>query len=105
MSLTLPQGKVDKQKLAAYKRYWSVVATIQGELNSKWIHTNLKDGEVAADAKLAQGTVQRFRQWGRGAGRTSYSYFHGPNITTVIGIADVLDIDIVAQPRKPNGRR
>jgi hypothetical protein len=30
----------------------------------------------------------------------TYSLFHGPAFTTIVGIADALDLDIVIQPRR-----
>lgn len=103
MNLTMPKKAASKGKLAAYKRHWNAIANIQGELNSQWIHLNRRDGEVAEKAQLSLGTVQRFRQWGRGQGRMFYSYFHGPTATTIVGIAAALDLELVV--RKRNGAR
>ena len=104
LDLRLPKKKHAKEKLNAYKRHWAAIAVIQGELNSQWIHQGISDGGVASNSQLCVGTVRRFRQWGRGSGKQAYSYFHGPNFTTVIGIADALDLDIKVVPRKKNGK-
>ena len=93
-----------RAKLQAYKKYWKVVGSIQDELNRAYIHYETTIGEVANDAQLSYGTVHRFLHRGRIGKRQvrAYSYFHGPSATTLIGVADALECDLILKPR--NGR-
>lgn len=103
MNLSLPKRKATRQKLAAYKRHWKGVRQVQDQFSSKWIHLKVNVAAVAEEAQLGHGTVKRFLHFGKGNGAKSYSYFHGPNFTTIIGIADALDLEFKIQPKR-NGK-
>ena len=106
-----------KAKLKAYKRHWQSVTAIQDELSRQYIHENLSIGDVATDSYLCYTTVKRFFQRGRIGTKMGYSLFHGPSITTIVGIAGVIGCKLEvtrparAVPRsqrilnKPNGAR
>ena len=106
-----------KAKLSAYKQHWKSVTAIQDELSRQYIHEALSIGDVAADAYLCHTTVKRFFQRGRIGTKMGYSLFHGPSITTIVGIAGVIGCRLeVTRPsqttrriqrilNKPNGAR
>jgi hypothetical protein len=100
LNLDMPKRKHTKEKLQAYKRHWDAISRVQDEFNSRWIHEGASDTAVSRDSQISHGTVRRFRQWGRGAGKTSYSYFHGPAATTIFGIADALGLEIKIVPKR-----
>lgn len=94
-----------RQKIRAYKRHWAVVHSIQEEMWAQYIHQGLKLNEVATEAQLTFSTTKRFLHYGRGNGKMGYSFFHGPALTTVVGISGALGLDLKLEKRKPNGGR
>lgn len=104
-ALLPPKRRASKQKLEAYRRHWTAIGRIQDEFNSAWIHLGIKDAEVAEDSQVSYRTVRRFRQWGRGNGAQTYSYFHGPAATTIFGIADALGLELKLQPKRSPNRK
>jgi DNA-binding phage protein len=62
------------------------------------INLDLKLGDVAKEAQLGPTTVSRFFHRGKGGGKTGYSLFHGPNFTTVVGIARALGMELRVTP-------
>lgn len=91
------------QKLKAYRQHWRAIASIQDEMWTQYIHQGLSLREVKEDAMLAHATVKRFFHRGKGNGKMGYSLFHGPTMTTVIGIAGAIGLELKLQPKKPNG--
>lgn len=105
ISLHLPKGprKYSKQKLSAYKRHWAGVRKVQDEFSSQYIHEGLKLQEIVDESQISRATVARFFHFGQGNGKMGYSYFHGPAVTTIFGIADALGLEFKLQ--RKNGKR
>lgn len=100
ISLHLPKNsKHTRAKLSAYKRHWKGVRTIRDEFYKQYIHEGLKISEVVNESQISYPTVKRFFQNGNEKG---YSYFHGPAVTTIFGIADALGLDVIV--KKKNGK-
>ena len=111
MRLVMPKGRkepkkgddVEKwQKLQAYKRHWNAVSDVADEFNKQFIHEGLSIGEVASDSRISWTTVRRFLHLG---GPKGYSYYHGPHVTTVFGIAEALDLKFQLVPKGGPPRR
>lgn len=103
ISLHLPRNsKHTRAKLSAYKKHWKGVRAVQDEFSSQYIHEKLSIQRIVDDSQISRATVARFFHFGRGNGKLGYSYFHGPAVTTIFGIADVLGLEFKLQ--KKNGR-
>jgi hypothetical protein len=101
--LHLPKNsKHNSAKLKAYKRHWASVRSIQDEFSRQYIHENLNIKRVVERSQVGRQTVKRFMQFGRSTGKLGYSYFHGPTVTTIFGIADALGLNLKLE--KKNGR-
>lgn len=88
---------MSKRKLAARKRYWEMVQSVQDELSAAVIHDREHLNNVAEEAQLADATVRRFFHFG---GAKGYSWLHGPYATTIFGIADAIGFDVKITRRK-----
>ncbi|RPJ38505.1 MAG: hypothetical protein EHM35_04410 [Planctomycetaceae bacterium] len=88
-----------KAKLNAYKRHWKTVWGVRDELTKQYIHDKIRLSSVSEEAQLNFQTVRRFFRAGKGNGRYGYSLFHGPNMTTVIGIASAIGMEITLVPK------
>ncbi len=97
--LNPPKGKHTKEKLNAYKKHWAMIAGVRDKLSDAYIHENIKLGKIAVDAEITFGTVKRFFEFGKGHGKLTYSYFHGPSAPTVFGIASAIGYDLVLKKR------
>lgn len=93
-----------RAKLAAYRRHWKGVERIQDEFSRQYIHEKLSLKDVVEESYLCRATVKRFFHRGRGNGRMTYSLFHGPSITTILGIASALDLELKVVHKKLNGK-
>src|SRR5262249_20441982 len=91
-------------KHRAYKSHWKKIRSVQDELSRQYIHTGMRLGTVSEEAQLSSATVSRFFHFGKYGKHTGYSLFAGPSITTVVGIADAIGLE-VNFTRKPNGHR
>src|SRR5689334_10090798 len=98
--------KPSKQKLNAYKRHWVRVRRIQDEFSRQYIHEGLNFTEVTDKSQISRSTVLRFFHFGRSTKYKGYSLFHGPAITTILGIASALDLELklVKKNGKGNGK-
>lgn len=103
LKLNPPKGNFAKAKLTAYKQHWRMIAGVRDELSTAYIHDGLSISKLATEAQLARATAQRFFEFGKGGGRLTYSYFHGPAATTVFGIASALGLELKLV--KKNGAR
>jgi len=101
--LNSPKSKHSKEKRAAYKRHWQGVARVRDLLSDAYIHEGVSLGQVAKDAEIGHDTLKRFFEFGKGQGKLTYSYFHGPAVTTVFGIAGALGYEVTMTKKK--GRR
>ena len=90
-------------KKKAYRNHWRKIRTVQDELSRQYIHTGLRLGEVSAEAQLSHATVARFFHFGRYGKHTGYRLFAGPSITTIVGIADAIGLQMQFV-RRPNGK-
>lgn len=88
-----------RRKLLAYRRHWRMVWSMRDELSRQYIHENVKLGRVADDAQLSYATVHRFFHAGKGNGAKGYSLFHGPSVTTLVGIASALNMELQLRKR------
>ena len=102
IKLNPPKGKHSRAKLQAYRSHWRGVARVRDELSSAYIHDGTTIGEIARSAEIGYGTAKRFFEFGKGHGKLTYSYFHGPAATTVFGIADALGLEVSF--KKKNGK-
>lgn len=92
-------------KLRAYKKHWKTVWGINDELSKQYIHDNLRLGEVATESQLAYSTVIRFFRRGKYGKAQGYSLFAGPAITTIVGIADAIGMELQLALKPPGERR
>lgn len=51
------------------------------------------------DSQLARATVYRFFHFGKDTRVKGYSLFHGPAITTIVGIAASLGLELSFRPK------
>jgi len=96
-------GTHSREKREAYKKHWAQVARVRDELSTEYIHNGLKLSKLAEGAQISYPTVKRFFEFGKGHGKLTYSYFHGPSATTVFGIAGALGLEVTF--KKKNGAR
>jgi hypothetical protein len=100
IQLNPPKSKHSKEKLAAYKKHWQGVARVRDLLSDAYIHEGVSLGKVAKDAEIGHDTLRRFFEFGKGQGKMTYSYFHGPAVTTVFGIAGALGYEVELRKRR-----
>lgn len=96
-------GNHSKAKMRAYRAHWQAVARVRDELSSHYIHNGLKLSKLSEVAQISYPTTKRFFEFGKGHGKLTYSYFHGPSATTVFGIAGALGLEVSFKKR--NGAR
>lgn len=105
LSLHLPKNsKHTRAKLSAYKKHWKGVRSVQDEFSRQYIHENLSVTEIVGKSQISRATVSRFFHFGRGNGKLGYSYFHGPAVTTIFGIADALGLEFKLQKKNGSAR-
>jgi hypothetical protein len=92
IKLAVPKGKHSPEKRKAYKQHWRGIAEVRDELSRAYIHDGVSIAKVCDEAQIARSTGQRFFEFGKGGGKLTYSYLHGPAATTVFGIAGALGL-------------
>ena len=102
IKLKPPKGEHSSAKLRAYKSHWRGIARVRDELSTEFIHNGLKLSKLSEEAQISFATTKRFFEFGKGHGKLTYSYFHGPAATTVFGIASALGLELSF--KKKNGR-
>ncbi len=98
--LNPPKSKHSKEKLKAYANHWKGVVHIRDLLSEQYIHNGVSLSKIAAESEIGRATVQRFFEFGKGHGKLTYSYFHGPTATTVFGIASAIGYELTLTKRK-----
>ena len=90
---------VNRAKIRAYQNHWKSINKLQDEMLRRDVNLDFKVGDTAKEAGIGKSTVSRFFHRGKGSGYKSYSMFHGPASTTLVGIANALGFDVVLRRR------